>query len=277
MFAKLQNSWSLVKASAKVLSADKELLIFPAISGLALLLVSASFVVPLFIFGSGFELQGAGVLGWVLLFLFYFVQYTVIFFFNSALVGAALIRLDGGDPTVNDGLRIAWSHLGSILGYAAIASTVGLILQAARERSNGLGRLVVGFLGVGWNLVTFLVVPVLVTHNLGPIDAIKESAAILKRTWGEQIVGNAGVGFVFGAFHVLWTIALVPTLIFAGMAGGAWLIVLVIAIGVLGYLTLALIGAALSGIYSAALYRFATSGQSELFDNNLLEGAFHRK
>ncbi len=277
MFTKLQNSWNLVKASARVLSADKELVFFPAISGLALLLVSASFIAPLFVFGSGFEVQGAGVIGWVLLFLFYMVQYTVIFFFNSALVGAALIRLDGGDPTVGDGLRIAKSHFGSILGYAAIASTVGLILQGARERSNGLGSMVVGMLGVGWNLVTFLVVPVLVTHNVGPIDAIKESARILKQTWGEQIVGNAGVGFVFGFFHVLWTIIVVPSIIFAAMSGNPWLIVPVIVVGVLGYLTLALIGATLSGIYSAALYRFATSGQSALFDQRLLEGAFRQK
>ena len=29
-----------------------------------------------------------------------------------------MIRLEGGDPTVGDGLRIASSKLGSILGYA---------------------------------------------------------------------------------------------------------------------------------------------------------------
>ena len=44
----------------------------------------------------------------------------------------------------------------------------------------------------------------------------------------EQIVGNAGVGFVFGIFHVIWTIVFVPTIIFAAMSGNPWLIVPVI-------------------------------------------------
>ena len=279
MMTKLHNSWELVKASAKVLQADKELIVFPLISGAALVVVSASFVLPLFLFGSGFTVpeEGAGVLGYILLFLFYLVQYTVIFFFNSALVGAAMIRLEGGDPTVGDGLRIAISHLGSILGYAAIAATVGVILRTARERAGFLGKIVVGLVGLAWNLATFLVVPVLVTRNIGPIQAIKESAAILKRTWGEQIVGNVGLGFVFGLLFVGLTIVAVPTLIFAMGTGEGAVIGVAVAVFVLAYLALALINATLSGIYSAALYRFATEGDAGRFDDDLMRRAFRPK
>lgn len=277
MFAKLQNSWQLVKASAQVLKADKELMVFPAVSGIALIIVSATFFLPLFVLGEGFSASGFEVMAYVLMFLFYFAQYTVIIFFNSALVGAALIRLDGGDPTVGDGLRIAWSHIGPILGYAAIASTVGMLLRAAKEKSGSFGKLVIGLLGVGWSLITYLVVPVLVTQKIGPVDAIKESATILKRTWGEQIVGNAGVGFVFMMFHILWTVVFIPSIILTATTGNPWLIGTVVAVGVLGYLTIALLGATLGGIYSAALYRYATTGQTALFETKLLEGAFRQK
>ena len=61
-----------------------------------------------------------------LLFLFYLAQYTVVFFFNTALVGAALIRLEGGDPTISDGLKIAFDRIGVIVEYAALAATVGM-------------------------------------------------------------------------------------------------------------------------------------------------------
>ncbi len=276
---KLANSWELVKASAKVLQADKELIVFPLISGAALVVVSASFCLPLFLFGSGFTVpeEGAGVLGYILLFLFYLVQYTVIFFFNTALVGAAMIRLEGGDPTVGDGLRVAFSHLGSILGYAAIAATVGVILRTARERAGFLGKIIVGLVGMAWNLATFLVVPVLVTKNIGPIQAIKESAAILKRTWGEQIVGNVGIGFVFGLLFVGLTILAVPTLIFAFGTGEGAVIAVAVVVLVLAYLLLALVNATLSGIYSAALYRFATAGDAGRFDDELMRRAFRPK
>ena len=279
MLTKLRNSWELVQASAGVLRADPELIVFPLISGAALVVVSASFFVPLFVLGSGFSVpeEGGGVLGYILLFLFYLVQYTVIFFFNSALVGATMIRLEGGNPTVGDGLRIAFSHLGSILGYAAIAATVGVILRTARERAGGLGKLVVGLVGMAWSLATFLVVPVLVTRNVGPIEAVKESATILKRTWGEQIAGNVGIGFVFGLLFVGLTIVAVPTVIFAFTTGQTGLIAAVVVLFVLAYILLALVNATLSGIYSAALYRFAIEGDAGRFDDALLRRAFVAK
>lgn len=279
MFQKLSNSWALVKASAQVLNADKELLIFPAISSIALLLVSATFFLPLALVGGAFELasEGGGILAYLGLFVFYVVQYTVIFFFNSALVGAAMIRLEGGDPTVSDGLRIAWKHLGSIVGYALIAATVGMFLKAAKERSGGIGKLVISLVGMAWNLATFLVVPVLVTRSVGPIEAIKQSAGILKKTWGEQVVGNAGIGFVFIFLFFGTGLFFIPTIIIAGSTGSPVIIGAVIASFVLICMGLALVNATLSGIYQAALYRFATVGDAGQFDRNLLNDAFQPK
>ena len=140
MFEKFTRSWELTKASAAVLRSDKELMIFPVISSLAALLVAATFLIP--IFGLRlFEGGQIGPLGFVVGFLFYVCQYFVIFFFNVALVGAAMIRLEGGDPTVADGIRIAKSKAGVILGYAAIAATVGMVLKMFEERAGFLGRI----------------------------------------------------------------------------------------------------------------------------------------
>lgn len=278
MFRRLSNSWELIGASARVLRADKELVVFPLISGLALILVSASFFVPFALTGLSSTVSELGeAASYVVLFLFYVVQYTVIFFFNSALVGAAMIRLDGGDPTVGDGLRIAWNRIGAILGYAVIAATVGMILRTARERSGALGRFVIGLVGMAWNLATFLVVPVLVTRDVSPIDAIKESAAVLKKTWGEQIVGNAGIGFAFIFAYLALAAIGVPVIILAITTGQATLIVAAIAGVVLAFLALALVNASLSGIYAAALYRFATTGESSGFDGATLRNAFQPK
>ena len=136
MAGKIGNSVELMKASMNVLKLDKELLVFPVMSGIACVLVFASFVAPLALTGGWqvFEQGGADYFGMTVMFLFYVVQYTVIFFFNSALVGAALIRLDGGDPTVSDGLAIASKRMGAILGYAVMSATVGMILRMISER-----------------------------------------------------------------------------------------------------------------------------------------------
>ena len=195
-------SWNLIKAAWGVLSDDKELIVFPIISAIGAILVTIAFAVPEFLLYSA---GGNEALGYVLLFLFYLVQYTVIIFANSALVGAAMIRLRGGNPTLGDGFRLASSRFGAILGYALISATVGIILQALSKRGT-LANIVRSLVGMAWNLATYLVVPVLVVENIGPIEAIKRSANLLRRTWGEQIVGGAGMGLVFFLLILLTTV-----------------------------------------------------------------------
>ena len=274
MFQKLSNSWQLVKVSGQVLRADKELLIFPVISSLALILVSIVFFLPVTFLAGDLAAEGGGILGYIVLFLFYVVQYSVIFFFNSALVGAAMIRLDGGDPTVADGLRIARERIGAILGYAVIAATVGMVLQIARERAGFLSKIVLSMVGMAWNLATYLVVPVLVTHDLSPMDAIRESARVLKKTWGEQIAGNVGIGFVFGAAFIGLFVLFIPGIVLAIATGSGIVIGAVVLLFIFAFLALGLLNATLSGIYSAALYRFATQGDAGMFDSQQLQSAF---
>jgi hypothetical protein len=280
MFARFSRSWALIKASGEVLRQDKELLLFPFFSAIATLLVSASFILPLVLTGALEETSSQGGKGpvYVLAFLFYLVQYFIIFFFNSALVGAAMIRLDGGDPTVRDGLRIAGSRVVQILGYAAIAATVGLILRIIEERAGFIGRWIAGLLGVAFTVATFLTVPILVSRDIGPMDAVKESAALLKKTWGENIIGNAGMGLVFFLFY-LGVIGVGLVFVFgAAQTGNGIVLALVVVIAVLAFIGLALVQAALQGVYSAALYRYASDGNvGESFSGALLGEAFRRK
>ncbi len=272
MFETFSRSWTLVKASASVLRSDKELMLFPVISGACTLAVLATFVLPLSLLG-GFS-QGFGGLIAVGL-LFYFCQYTVIIFFNVALVAAAMIRLDGGDPDLGDGLRAARARLPAILGYAAIAATVGLLLQSLRNREgNVLVRLVGGALGAAWTLATFLVVPVLVSRDIGPIEALKESVRLLKRTWGENAIGNVGMGAVFGAISA--AVALIGFGL-AVLAAQVWfgLGILIGGVFAIALLLLSVFQAALGGVYSAVLYRYARTGDAPAgFQPAALEHAF---
>ena len=282
MFDKLSNSWELVKASAEVLRADKELLLFPVISAVLSLLVVVTFFVPAFLAGvfvpgveDGVVMSGTA---YAAILLFYVVQYFVIFFCNTALVGAALIRLRGGDPTVADGFRIAASRAGDILGYALIAATVGMVLRAISERSGLLGRLVVGLVGLAWNLATFLVVPVLVVEDVGPIEAIRQSAAYLKRTWGEQIVGNLGMGLFFGLVSLGTLAAGVLLILAAAATESAFLIIFVAVCLLMAFVAIALVSSALSGVYAAAVYRYAAEGQVDgFFTPAMVRSAFRAK
>lgn len=276
MFEKFSRSWELVKASAAVLRSDKELMVFPLVSAAATLVVLATFLVPMIgwrVFQHGFGVSGA-----VWMFLFYFCQYTVIIFFNCALVGAAMIRLEGGDPTLADGINAAKARLSAILGYAAIAATVGMLLQMMKNKENNfLVRLLGSGLGAAWTLATFLVVPVLVSEEINPVDALKKSVSLLKHTWGENAIGNVGIGLAFGM--IMFATVVVGAL-FAFVAAQLS-VALAVAVAIVFVIALLLMGvyqSALSGIYSAALYRYATQGEAPpAFQDLRLESAFATK
>jgi len=281
MFDRLSRSWTLVKASASVLAQDKELLLFPLISLGAMLAVFACFAVPVVGLDAldGLSRGSSASPGFYLVvFLFYFSQYFVIFFFNAALVGAAMMRLDGGNPTFGDGMRIATSKIAVIAGYAAIAATVGMVLRAIQERVGFIGRIVVGLLGVGWTIATFLVVPVLVARDVGPVEAVKESAALLTKTWGENVIGRAGLATAFGLMFLGIALCCGFLLFVAMLAHSFSLAAAAIALTVLAGCILALVQSALSGIYEAALYRYATTGEGTAgFDSKTLRLAFEPK
>ena len=264
-------SWELLKACFAVLRDDKELMLFPVLSSFSALLVLATFALPLF-FTQAFS-QGFGLFGMLVAFAFYFSQYLVIFYFNAALVGAALKRLEGGDPTLSDGIAIANENITAILGYAAIAATVGMLLRGGR-RGRGLEALVRSLAGMAWTLGTFLVVPVLVTRKIGPIDAIAESARLLKKTWGENLIGSVGIWLGFGIATFLYIAVSAVLVVLAAKAGMAFAMALG-ALLLLGLLLIGVVKSAIKAIYTAVLYRYAAEGAApDGFDAQQLSLAF---
>jgi hypothetical protein len=277
MFDRLKRSFVLVGASAQVLRQDTHLLLFPIISAVAMLLVLAAFALPLFGLAS---IDGIGRGGaYSAAFLFYVVQYFVIFYFNTALVGAVMIRLDGGSPTLGDGLRIANGRLGTILGYAVISATVGVILRAIQERVGFIGRFIAGLLGAGWAVATFLVVPVIAAGAHGATGAIAESTALLKRTWGENVAGQVGLSAAFGLLYFFLAAGAVGlTLLLVQLAAAPALYVLLAVVVVLAFLGCMLVHATLGGIYAAVLYRYAVGGSDAPgFGQPALASAFQQK
>lgn len=274
---RIKRSWTLVKASLEVLKLDKELLIFPLISSFVMIFVTLTFLIPTLVGNVLDSILNTGmpVFGYIVLFLFYLVQYTVVYYNNTTLVGAAIIRLRGGDPTVKDGYKIAGSRFMPILGWALLSATVGLILNTlsnhSKKQGKGIGAIIASLFGAAWNVITFLVVPVVAVEGLGPIKAIQRSWDLLKRSWGEQISGTLSIGLIFGLIGVLGGLLL--------LGAGIGLSILIesfipaILFGVLLVLfimVISLLSSTLSGIFSAAVYAYAADGQVGLFEESMI-------
>ena len=279
---RIKRSWELAKASLEVLKQDKELLIFPLISAVVMFFITLTFLVPTLV-GNVLDnilARGMPVFGYIVLFLFYLVQYTVVYFNSTALVGAAMIRLRGGDPKVKDGFEIAVSRLGPIFGWALLSATVGLVLNMisnnSKKKGRGIGSFIASLLGAAWNVVTFLVVPVVAVEGLGPIQAVKRSWNLLKHSWGEQIAGMLSIGLVFaligiGGGLLLGGIGIGLSILFESILPAVLFGVLI----VLFAMALSLLSSTLNGIFSASVYAYAAEGQVGMIDERLIEGAIN--
>lgn len=289
MFERAARGWELAQQSWRVLKADKELLVFPLMSGIACVLVLASFAIPLWTTGfldaalneqaanQGDGAQVNQIVGVAILFAFYFVNYFVIVFFNSALVACAIIRFKGGNPNLRDGFSAASSLIPQIAGWAFVAATVGVILRVIESRSEKVGQVIAGLMGMAWSAVTYFVVPVIVVERVGPIAAAKRSFSVLKKTWGESLTANFGIGLVVFVASLLGFIPIIGGMV-AVSAGLVYVGIAAIVLGVVALLVVSLISSALHTIILGAMYLYAAEGKiPQEFNEETFRHAFARK
>jgi hypothetical protein len=221
------------------------------LSGAAGLLVAIVFLTPA-VFTVDTDSHDATPGTYALLVGFYLVSAYAANFFNAALISQAHVALSGGDPSVAGGLRTAGSMAGRLLPWALLSATVSMIIRAIEERLGFLGRIIGGLVGMAWNLVTYLVLPVMVLEGATTRPAVKRSAELFRGTWGENVLGNVGIG----AIGFLLFLPCVLLVVLGAAAGGAvaWVC---FGLAVLAFLASIIVTSALSGIYQTALYHYA--------------------
>lgn len=280
MFSTIERSYTIFRRSLAVLREDKEILIFPLLSGIFTIIAMAGFVFGGVVTGffqriaaSGDRSLEANLLGYAALFVWYFVSWFIVLYFNVGVVACARIRLEGGDPTTTDGFRAARENLKGILVWALISATVGLILRIVADRSKLVGQLIAKFLGAAWAVATYFVVPVMIFEKQGPKESMTSSTRLISRTWGESLVAAAGVGIIVmllsigGLAFPIIGILISPTAAAIGLG-----------VMVLYWLVLAIISSALTGIYRTGLYLYARKGTiSGAFGPELVQSAFAGK
>jgi len=275
MFESIGRSVALIKASWEVLRKDKELLLFPVLSGIICIIITASFLIPAVLMGVGLDTNHqSSPLVYVGIFLFYLVTYFVVIFFNAGLVACAHIRLTGGDPTFSDGISAAKKNIGQIFIWAVISATIGLVLQAIRDNNNIVSQIISSMIGVAWSLLTFFVIPVMIIEKKSVFESITESASLFKRTWGETVVGQGGVALIF---LLIALIALVPVTLMM-MTGVGELMIAAVTLYLLLLILLFVMVNAMQGIFNTALYLYAKNGTvPDVFSKDQIEQAFRQK
>lgn len=284
MFSSFTRGWAMAKASWAVLKDQPSLALFPVISVIAAAALSAALLMPVAVGGIaavGLDLPDKALqaLGYVALFAWYFVCTFAFVFCNAALASCALQRFAGHQATVGSGFAAARRRLPQILGWSLLAASVGVILRVLqsvlKDKAGLAGDLIAGLADGVWGIATYFAIPVVVTEGLGPIQAVKRSSSILRRTWGESLSGSAGLGvvsFLF-ALPMLGLIALMAT----GVGGPPATTTLGV-LTVLYMIVLTVVFTALGSIFRAGVYSYATTGTVPAhMDADLLQSTFHAR
>jgi len=275
---RFQRSFRLLSESLAIVRSDRSLLVFPVLSAIFTAIAVAVILVPAAAMSLVARNDGrphAGLPIIIGLLVAGYVATAVATYFNVALISCAAKTFHNESAGVGDGLRAANRRIGAILVWALIASLVGTVLRAVEQRAGLIGSIIASLLGAAWTIATYFVVPVLAFEQVGPGDAIRRSVDDIRRSWGESLIGNAGLGLV-GFFCA------VPIFV-AGFAGArlvttdpaAGVVILIVAGALL--VALLVVGSALSQVYKTAVYLYASTGEVVGYSPDLVEGAFREK
>ena len=280
----LSRSWQLTKLSFRVIGQDKELLLFPLIA----LLLSIGYLLALLYPTIWLEMSRDGSIEWdfaniVLTFISYLGLAFIGTFSNMCIVYTAKKRFEGGDATFGESISFALGRIVQILGWATVSASVGLLFRALdnmAERAGAVGEIVVGIfrsiLGMVWSVITIFVVPSMVYRNTGPIDAIRDSVRVLRKTWGESLVRSIGFGLV------QFLVMLLGVAVFAGLfatLGTSEVMVPILIVGAIVYFVgVVFVFMLAEMIFNTALYAYASQGtMAPGYNQELLDGAIRTK
>jgi hypothetical protein len=272
----LSNGWQLTKNSFKVLKENKQLIVFPILSGISIVLLTASFVV-VFLASYGWDFEAvdaqddnAMVIGIVGTFLFYLINYFVVIFFNIALIHCTRMYFRGEEVSIKKGLQFSVTRLGAIFTWSLFAAIVGTVLKTIQENTGIIGKIITGIIGIVWSITTFFVMPIIAYENVGPIEAFKRSANLMKKQWGESLVAN----FSFALVQMIATVVICVPLVFLGamihpFAG--------VALAMLGAFVIMAVISATQTIFISAVYHNVNGDPIKHFNDGFANNLFNEK
>lgn len=264
---KLGRSWALFNYSIWVLKKDKELFFYPIIS--LIVAITFCFFATLLVYSITFIVfvnyeMLAGIIIYCGTAVMFFVTGFIITFFNASLIAAILLRINGKNPNLKDGIKAASKFKWQIFKYTLLNMTVGLIIQFISSIFNKIPILsyLVHALGITvWSITNYFSLPLLVTRSdLEPFEVVTESAKILKQTWGETLIHNVGLGFTFLILYFLYGSVVFLSIPLFNIENALPLIIIFFAL----FILLVVLQTALGAVLRACLFQYALDNNQNL-------------
>jgi hypothetical protein len=305
--SRFDRSWQLLKASLKVMTQHRTLLVFPLIVSGAILAIVFLFLGPIgaqstghswmsfshwhsaagdFFGGSGRRVRGGwgngnggGTLALIYFAVFYFMAMGAATFCNVAFYHEILKAFKGEAVSVRAGMLFAVTKWRAILLWTLLVSAIGVVLRSLEKRASAFGNIAIRFIGVAWSVASVFAVPLLIkeTETVNPLSLVKKSAATVKKVWGESLIGYVGVSIgsaYMAMFSFVWLVGGIYAVSAAGLGG---LIPVVVGSWVLMIVALSVVTSVASQVFRCALFVYATEGAlPSPYSNEMMAAAWKR-
>lgn len=280
---KFKASRMLVRESLAILKQDKELMWFPVLSAITSLIALIIFAALFFfvVIQGGVEVfegmneEQLNIMGYIISFIYYLVMFCIANYFLAGIYTIVNGRFNGQNLSFNEGIKNANKHFGRIFVWSLISATVGVILRIISDKSKLVGKIVASLFGAAWTILTYFSLPALVIGERSIKESFKESAFAIRKTWGETIIVNFGIGLFF---VLLTLIVLVIMLTVAVLVPDILMFILLGILFIIFFTAISIISATLNSIVKLALYTYATTGvvpqgfTPELIQNTVKSG-----
>lgn len=260
----------LISASWQALRQDRELVAMPVIGAVA----AIAALLPIALVGV-FVPQDATVWLAVLGVLALVVVTVISTFFAVALAAGAHERLNGGDPSIRSSVDVAWSRRSTIVRWALISVTVGLVLRVLEDKLKGIGTVLRFLGGAAWAMASFFTIPVIAANAVGPIEALKISSTTFKERWSSAARVQLRMG-LYTLVLVLVIVACVAAVVGLAAVSVPLAIVAGVVLGA-GCIAAVLVLGAVAAYSRVVLYRYASGLATPGFAASSLDAAITLK
>jgi hypothetical protein len=259
---KFKGSLLVTKQAWAILKKDKEILWLPILSAISSAVVLGIMALIYLAVVGVSDASNAGAasstVSYALLFIYYLATFFVINFYEASIMVIAHGRMNGKDLSLKDGLSASFKNVGKIFVWSLISATVGVILKAIANKKNIFAKILAAVLGAAWSILTFFSLPSLIIGGTGVLQSFKDSAATIRKVWGETFIVSVGVGFIFGL--ITFGGIIVSGIILISFPYAAVVVTVVIAF-IIFCILLSIISSSLGSIFKVALYEYATTGR----------------
>ena len=178
----------------------------------------------------------------------------------------ALARFRSDPVTSSMAIDKLKSRLKGIILFSLLSSTVGLILNILQDRIPLLGGKIVAWLGsVAWAIASMFGLAVAVDQGQdNPVKAVKESAGIVKKTFGDNIKINIVLLpiVLLGVLLTFVVSALTGVLVTTGGLSDTSSIIFTGSVFTVALVVTMILTSSIQAVIQAGLYEYAISGKT---------------